>query len=148
MVRYPSKHTIFRIQQSICTLSRDAWLQGLFSATNGNVSIRLHAPYHNYILISATGKNKGRLKEQDLSLVHLETGLCLQGAPISSETAVHLSLYRETEGYAVLHTHPTHLLALECKNSFEALVQLPIFETEVMRTRYCQSLSSRKSGAG
>lgn len=77
--------------------------RGWTPATAGNFSLRIA---DRRFLITASGRDKGRLNENDFLVVD-ERGAVLfgEGKP-SAETALHLQLYRlRPEVGAVLHTH-------------------------------------------
>jgi L-fuculose-phosphate aldolase len=86
--------------------------RGLVCAQAGNISRRVD---EHSILISAAGLDKGGLREEDVLLVDY------QGQPLaaahgrrpSSETALHLALYREyPQIAAIVHAHPPYATAL------------------------------------
>ncbi|MBQ7617864.1 MAG: class II aldolase/adducin family protein [Desulfovibrio sp.] len=127
-------------EERFCYLLHEAWLKGLLCAGNGNASWLLPEPQANLALITAKGTFKGHLARNDLSYLHLPSGQLYRGQALSSETGVHLALYRSTKAQAILHTHPPKLLALElmlkrqkeegaCQNLVELLTKLPIYES-------------------
>ncbi|MBO4369726.1 MAG: class II aldolase/adducin family protein, partial [Desulfovibrio sp.] len=77
----------------ITRLSHDAWLWGLFSAQNGNISQKLPAPYDSFLMITAQGSCKGHLEKNDFCCLDMRTGVPLEGSRVSSECKVHLGLY-------------------------------------------------------
>ena len=117
---------------------RDAWKQGLLSGCNGNASQRLceHAP--NLICITRSGASKGRLTTDDCCLMDVNTGAAVLGGPASSESGMHLAIYRtRPDCAAILHTHPRRLLALSLRltGRQEDFLRLPFFEAEVWRAK-------------
>ena len=117
---------------------RDAWTQGLLSGCNGNASQRLgeHAP--NLICITRSGASKGRLATADCCLMDVHTGAAVLGGPASTESGMHLAVYRALPGCAaILHTHPRRLLALSLRlgGNMENFLNLPLFEAGVWRAR-------------
>lgn len=119
----------------LAAVCRDAWMQGLLSGANGNASQRL-AGRPKEICITRSGAAKGRLTEQDCCLVHLEDGRLLAGGPASTETAMHLAVYRACPHcQAILHSHPRHLLALSLRLAKADFLRLPLFEAEVWAAR-------------
>lgn len=88
------------IVQHAADLARLGWTP----ATSSNFSVRLD---QETIAITASGLDKGRLREADVIAVDLASGRPLDGgrAP-SAETPLHLQLYRRDAGIgSVLHTH-------------------------------------------
>lgn len=111
----PSQDIVNASKEEMRFLLHEAWLIGLFSAENGNASLRLPAPWHAFSVITAAGTSKGHLDSEDLSLMLLPEGTLCTGKSLSSETGVHISIYTQTSCCAVLHTHPPHLMALEVR---------------------------------
>lgn len=121
--------------RSVC---RDAWKQGLLSGCNGNASRRLgsHAP--GLVCITRSGAAKGRLTAADCCLMDMATGAAVSGGPASTESGMHLAIYRaRPDCKAILHTHPRRLLALSLRlaGRQENFLRLPLFEAEVWRAR-------------
>jgi L-fuculose-phosphate aldolase len=110
--------------QEIVSAARTAWRRGLLSGFNGNLSIRRE----DTVILTSTGSVKAALTPADLSMVRLSTGEHLSGPPPSTESLMHLEIYRTQPGaLAVCHTHPPHLLALSLKG--EPLLDLSLFES-------------------
>ena len=120
------------------TVCRGAWEQGRLSGCNGNASQRLgeHAP--NLICITRSGASKGRLTAGDCCLMDVNTGAAVLGGPASTESGMHLAIYRtRPDCTAILHTHPRRLLALSLRlaGKHEDFLRLPLFEAEVWRAK-------------
>lgn len=121
--------------RSVC---RDAWRQGLLSGCNGNASLRLPAPRSEAVCLTRSGAAKGRLTAEDCCLVNLADGATLCGGPASTESGMHLAVYRALpDCAAILHTHPRRLLALSLRlgGKMENFLNLPLFEADVWRAR-------------
>ena len=133
--------------RSVC---RDAWQQGLLSGCNGNASLRLPAPHGGTVCLTRSGAAKGRLTAKDCCLVSLADGATLHGGPASTESGMHLAVYRALPGCAaILHTHPRRLLALSLRlesdlpggqksgqpDALNDFLRLPLFEADVWRAR-------------
>ncbi|CAK7011616.1 MAG: Methylthioribulose-1-phosphate dehydratase [Desulfovibrio sp.] len=121
--------------RSIC---RDAWRQGLLSGCNGNASLRLSAPGHETVCLTRSGAAKGRLTAADCCLVNLADGAPLCGGPASTESGMHLAVYRALpDCAAILHTHPRRLLALSLRlgGNMQDFLNMPLFEADVWRAR-------------
>ena len=79
--------------------------RALVNAYEGNVSVRLEGS----ILITPSAVCKEELEEDDLVEVDLATGKTLrakEGRIPSSETKMHLCVYRHSGAQAVVHGHP------------------------------------------
>jgi len=88
-------------RKTILEIGRELAKEGLVAATNGNISLRLD---ETTVLITATGKNKGRLEAGDLLLARLGA---LPPLGASMETGLHLLIYQaRPEVRAVIHAHP------------------------------------------
>ena len=95
---------------------REAWLAGVMTGFNGNLSLRLG---QNLMLVTASGIAKGHMEDRDVALAKLD-GTLLAGPAFSSETAMHVAVYRARPGSrCVLHTHPGCLLALSCRLAWD-----------------------------
>ena len=120
---------------------RDAWTQGLLSGCNGNASRRLPAPHEGIACLTCTGAAKGRLAPQNCCLVEIAGAAPLHGGPASTESGMHLAIYRaKPQCGAILHTHPRRLLALSLRlekeeEGLEEFLRLPLFEADVWRAR-------------
>ncbi len=109
-----------------------AWKTGLLTAWNGNASIQLPKPYSQYILITGTKTYKGNLKRKDISVIEKD-GTKIHGPQISSETGLHTTLYETLNCKAILHTHPSNILAFSLKYQITDLLTLPLFETRLWK---------------
>ncbi|HUQ49596.1 MAG TPA: class II aldolase/adducin family protein [Terriglobales bacterium] len=78
--------------------------QGMVSATDGNLSVRVES---DLILATPTGMSKGMMQPEDMVLVDLQ-GKKVEGTRnVSSEIAMHLTIYRtRPDVHAVVHAHP------------------------------------------
>ena len=117
---------------------RDAWKQGLLSGCNGNASQRLGDTTPNLICITRSGASKGRLTAADCCLMDVNTGAAVLGGPASTESGMHLAIYRaRPDCSAILHTHPRRLLALSLRlaGRHEDFLRLPLFEADVWRAK-------------
>src|SRR5436309_3393758 len=88
--------------RQICELSKHFYDKGWCVATSGNFSARLDG---QRILITVTGKDKGRLKETDVIVIPAEKGSSAQ-ANASAEAQLHRQIYlARADANAVLHLH-------------------------------------------
>ena len=94
--------------------------------TSGNLSILIEDEPCQF-LITASGKDKGELTEEDFIIVN-EEGQSLRIAPTkpSAETLLHSAIYKHTNTKAVFHVHTTNstLLSMRNKIVFEGLEML------------------------
>jgi L-fuculose-phosphate aldolase len=98
------------LRRALVTAGRDLYRQGMMPGACGNLSTRLDS---QRVLITPSGAAKGRLRPGDLLVIDLE-GWVLggEGRP-STETPLHLALYRRFSGVAaVVHAHPVKATAL------------------------------------
>jgi len=93
-----------KLREEICEIGRRMWQRGMASANSGNISARLG---EDRVLITPTLVSKGFMRPEQILLVDLEGNvLSGEGRP-TSETPMHLRLYRERpEIGAVVHAHP------------------------------------------
>ncbi len=119
---------------NMASVCRDAWTLGLMRGFNGNMSIRLASTKGDgCMLITGTGVAKGHMDADGLALCDME-GHTLLGAKISSETPMHVAVYKaRPEAKAVLHVHPAALLALSMrlKGQREEFLRMPVLESEI-----------------
>ena len=98
MERYES------VREEICRVCRLLYKRGYAVSNDGNVSVRVDA---DRVLITPSGVGKGRVTPDMLVLCDLE-GRILEGdRHPSSESGMHLMVYRERPDVrAVVHAHP------------------------------------------
>ncbi|MFE9538843.1 class II aldolase/adducin family protein [Streptomyces sp. NPDC006691] len=82
--------------------------EGLVVGTSGNVSVRVG----ELILVTPTGVPYDRLGPADTVAVDLEGRQVLGTLRPTSETPMHLAVYRSTDARAVVHTHAVHATAV------------------------------------
>ncbi|MDY6794430.1 MAG: class II aldolase/adducin family protein [Actinomycetota bacterium] len=93
-----------RLKELICEIGRRVWQRGMASANSGNISARLDT---GTVIITPTMVSKGFMEPEQLLIMDLE-GKVLRGHGYpTSETPMHLRLYREREDIGgVVHAHP------------------------------------------
>lgn len=93
-----------RIRENICLVGKLLYDRGYVVSNDGNISVRVN---ENEVLITPSGVNKGRMAPDMLVRVDLE-GNVLEGERYpSSESKMHLMLYRKRRDVtAVVHAHP------------------------------------------
>ena len=90
--------------------------------TSGNLSILIGEDPLQF-LITASGKDKGELTEDDFIIVD-EEGQPQGIAPIkpSAETLLHSAIYRHTGAKAVFHVHTTNSTLLSVKSKDNSII--------------------------
>lgn len=98
------------LRRALVRAGRDLYRQGMMAGASGNLSARLD---EQRVLITPSGVAKGRMRPDDLLVIDL-TGKVLAGdGRPSSETAMHLAVYRALPGAgAVVHAHPLKVMAM------------------------------------
>lgn len=93
-----------KIRGEICTVGRLLYDRGYVVSNDGNISVRV-AP--DRVLVTPSGVSKGRMTPDMLVLCDLQ-GQVLEGDRYpSSESKMHLMVYREREDVmSVVHAHP------------------------------------------
>lgn len=81
---------------------------GLAPGMSGNLSVRRR----DMIAITASGVPYDRMSPADICLVRLADGTAEPGLRPSTETPMHLAVYRATGAGAVVHTHSPFVVAL------------------------------------
>jgi methylthioribulose-1-phosphate dehydratase len=122
--------------QSICEVGRFLYSKGWCPATSSNFSVRID---HDYTAITASGKHKGELTEEDILLIDLNGKAIQSNLKPSAETFLHTGLYqRDKTIKSVLHTHSVNATVLSRLyekqgfirvEDFEVLKALPNIET-------------------
>lgn len=85
--------------------------KGVVIYTWGNVSGI--SKDREYMVIKPSGRNYGELCPEDMVVVELKTGKCVEGRwNPSSDTKTHLELYRKYENInGIVHTHSVNAIA-------------------------------------
>lgn len=92
------------LRQEIVTCCQRLYQRGLITGTEGNVSA-LEGP--DRLWITPSGSHKGFLRVDDLLLIDLQGRVHFGSGQPSSETPMHLVLYRcRPDIRAVVHAHP------------------------------------------
>jgi methylthioribulose-1-phosphate dehydratase len=91
--------------EALCAIGRFFYSRGWSVGTSSNFSVVLgRAPLH--LLITASGRDKGRLAAADFTIVDAGSQPVDAAAPRpSAETPLHAALMRSPDIGAVLHTH-------------------------------------------
>jgi len=100
-------YNVTDLHSELLSHARHLHQRNLLAAADGNLSCRLSA---TEILITPAGKNKARLKPEDLAYLSV-SGEILSGQP-SSERLMHLAIYQHVpEARAIVHAHPPTAIA-------------------------------------
>lgn len=98
------------LRRELVRTGRELYRQGMMAGPAGNLSARLD---EQRLLITPSGKPKGRLRTGDLLVIDLQGELLQGDGRPSSETAMHLAIYRRYPAVrAVCHAHPLKATAL------------------------------------
>lgn len=102
--------------------------RGLAAGTSGNFSVALAASPLR-LLITASGRDKGRLTREDLVVVDHEGRAVEPGAPKpSAETLLHVVLAQRSGVGAVLHTHSIWNTLLSDAHFTDAAIEIRGYE--------------------
>jgi methylthioribulose-1-phosphate dehydratase len=92
-----------RCADMLADAARELAASGWTPATSSNFSMRLDA---DHLVITVSGRDKGRLGRDDFMLVDMEGQAVGTSARPSAETALHTQIYRlDPSARVVLHTH-------------------------------------------
>lgn len=109
-------------QQLAALVDACHWIgaKGWSPATGGNMSVRAQ---EGLCLISESGKDKGRLREQDFVPVDIDTNRVPDSRIPSAETGLHTLIYRIFPAAgAILHTHSVNATVLSRLEPGQALL--------------------------
>ncbi|MEV6394790.1 methylthioribulose 1-phosphate dehydratase [Streptomyces sp. NPDC051907] len=98
----------------LVTMSRALYRRGWMEGTSGNLSVR-SADDASVVLVTASGRSKGELADEDIVPVDLATAKPLRtgGPRPSAETSIHTALYRSARDCeAVIHAHAPYATAV------------------------------------
>ncbi|HZE88818.1 MAG TPA: class II aldolase/adducin family protein [Verrucomicrobiae bacterium] len=95
-----------QLRKDICEVGRRLYQKGMIAAADGNISVRME---NGHLLVTPSGRNKGRLDEEDLVVTDADGRKLYGKLEPSSEIVMHLVAYRErADVCAVVHAHPPH----------------------------------------
>ena len=106
-MRYPELNKWQSQREELHAATVEMYRRGLVGALSGNASLRLEGRSgEGLLLVTPTQLPYYHLKPEDLVVVDLNGELIGEGLAPSSETAMHLEIYRQREDVAaVIHTH-------------------------------------------
>jgi L-fuculose-phosphate aldolase len=100
------------VRKEIVEFGRLLYERRMVTGTSGNISGRVDG---DTMVITASGRCKGALKEYDLVRMEIADGRVSSGGNPSMETPFHLAFYRNrTEVGGVVHAHPLFCTLLAC----------------------------------
>ena len=102
----PGPHTAER--ESLAGYGRRMVRDGLADGTSGNLSVRAG----DLIAITPSGVPYHEIAPADICLVRPGDGSTASGGRPSTETPMHLAIYRATDAEAIVHTHSPFVVAL------------------------------------
>lgn len=116
--------TIESAIDAVIAAGRDAAARGWVPATAGNFSVRAG----DLIAITRTGRDKGRLRAEDIAVVSLASPF---GDDLSAEAALHFARYRaDAQVGAIFHVHMTIAAALGRRHAHEGQLILHGWELQ------------------
>jgi L-fuculose-phosphate aldolase len=95
-------------REELVALARRMAPDGLAMGTSGNLSVRRQ----DMVAITPSGVAYERMGPADICLVRLADGAPQPGLRPSTETPMHLAVYRATGAGAIVHTHSSFVVAL------------------------------------
>jgi len=149
-------------RQTLWEVTREMVAHGLVSGSSGNASLRLCGNQDNgLILITPTRRPYRQLEPEDLVVIDLEGEPVEEDLPPSSETALHLTLYKARNDIgAIIHTHSLYasvaaVAGLEIPPVVDEMVikvggsvrvaEYGFPSTEELAQRACQALGDRNA---
>ncbi|OQY37650.1 MAG: hypothetical protein B6226_04995, partial [Candidatus Cloacimonetes bacterium 4572_65] len=95
-----------QIKESIIEIGKRCYAKGFVASNDGNISVRLDS---SSFYITASGKSKGFLIEEDILLCDLEGKLLEGSGKISSEVKMHSMVYKNrADVNGICHAHPIY----------------------------------------
>ncbi|MEV5576168.1 class II aldolase/adducin family protein [Spirillospora sp. NPDC052269] len=93
---------------SVCWAGRRVVEEGLVAGSAGNISLRVR----DGVVVTPGGARLDRLVENDCPVLEVDGRVVLGLREPSSETPMHLAIYRETDAGAIVHTHSSACVAV------------------------------------
>jgi L-fuculose-phosphate aldolase len=95
-------------RQSLAAYGRALLRDGLVDGRSGNLSVRVGG----LVAITPSGVSYPDLAPEAICLVRPEDGSTVAGGRPSTETPMHLAVYRATDARAIVHTHSPFVVAV------------------------------------
>jgi len=111
---------------------REAWLKGLIHGVSGNMSLC----QNGLMYITSSGTCKGRLQDLDVIRMDMDSATPLDQGRASSEAGMHRAVYALLpQARAIVHVHPTYVLALEQSGIDLLSSDLDLYEAAQIRSQ-------------
>ncbi|HHU42770.1 MAG: class II aldolase/adducin family protein [Bacillota bacterium] len=108
-----------QIREIIVAAGKELVERQLVQGTWGNISVRVDA---DTMLVTPSGVDYGRMKEEDLVLMNIHTLEYVGDRKPSSEKDIHAALLRQRPAInAVIHSHPSY-----CSSIAAARMEIPV----------------------
>lgn len=124
-------------RQKLVEVGRRLYDRGMLAGTDGNLSTRLS---DSNILVTPSGAAKGNLSPDDLVVVDLQGNHVSGHRRASSESAMHLSMYRlRPDIGACVHSHAPHATAFAAAGRplpYDILPEVVLFVGPIPLTEY------------
>lgn len=96
--------SLYTLRRRIVEVGRRVYQRNFVAANDGNISARID---RRRVLITPSGVSKGFMRPDDLIVVDYDGNILEGRGKPSSETFMHLAIYREREDvHGVVHAHP------------------------------------------
>lgn len=106
-----------QLRAAVAAASRRLAAEGLMVGTSGNVSCRSG----DRVAVTPSGMDLAECRLDDITVVSLSGRVLAGRLEPTSELALHLGVYADTDACAVVHAHAPHATALAC-----VLDELPV----------------------
>ncbi|MFC5181399.1 class II aldolase/adducin family protein [Actinomadura harenae] len=93
---------------SVVRAGREVVEAGLVGGAAGNISVRAGGR----VVVTPGGARLNRLADKDCPVLDMDGRMREEGLAPSSETPMHLAIYRETDAMAIVHTHSADCVAV------------------------------------
>ncbi len=103
-----SQPNLLQVKRDVIAYGRRAIKDGLITGTAGNFSVRVG----DVMVITASGVAYDRMRTEQVCVVGVPDAALRSGTRPSSETPMHLAVYRACDAGAVVHTHSPFVVAL------------------------------------
>lgn len=111
--------------EDLCATARGCYARGWVPATSGNFSMR----WGDRVFITASGLDKGRLRQEDLLEIDMDGAVLGGKGRPSAETSFHTVIYGErVHARAILHVHSVWNTLLSGRFAGEGFVALRGYE--------------------
>ena len=98
------KESYLKSKKQVAKWMRRLYEKGLTTSLGGNISCRLD---ENHIAITASETDKGRIKAEQIAVVTIKGQVVEPAVKISSETGMHLAIYKQRPDVEfIVHAHP------------------------------------------